>query len=161
VSAEDLELGIEVLTPTMMTHRLAEMLETASTTQKMIYETVMLNSHLAMHVVLGAAGVGKSFLLNMLYFKYTLLGYTVVKMAPTGVASRNIGGVTIHQFFGMGADGSYRYSSIALDRHFKTNRKTLLLIDECSMLSKRMIEVLNAALVMVSKIYICPYAYLR
>ncbi len=51
--------------------------------------------------VTGRAGTGKSTLLN--YFcEHT--GKAVVVLAPTGVAAINVGGQTIHSFFGFKPD---------------------------------------------------------
>lgn len=46
-------------------------------------------------VVLGAAGTGKSHLIKFIEKRYE----NTVLCAPTGLASRNIGGVTLHSFF--------------------------------------------------------------
>ncbi|HPD18603.1 MAG TPA: AAA family ATPase, partial [Candidatus Goldiibacteriota bacterium] len=51
--------------------------------------------------ITGKAGTGKSTLLN--YFKDTTKKQIVV-LAPTGVAAVNIGGQTIHSFFGFKPD---------------------------------------------------------
>lgn len=47
--------------------------------------------------ITGKAGTGKSFLLNMFQRATTK---KTIKLAPTGIAALNIGGVTIHSAFG-------------------------------------------------------------
>lgn len=49
--------------------------------------------------VTGKAGTGKSYLIK--YLKSKLQGQQVVYLAPTGIASLNIEGQTIHSFFGL------------------------------------------------------------
>jgi hypothetical protein len=50
----------------------------ATETQRQLFSTIVENSYLCMHVVLGSAGVSQSFLMDLLRLKYTLLGFTVV-----------------------------------------------------------------------------------
>lgn len=123
----------------------------ASETQKSIVRTVVSNSAYGLHVISGAAGVGKSYVLNLMYLKYTLPGYNVVKLAPTGVAAYNIGGQTIHRFFGMSNKPGV-FNAVRLDEYFRRHKKTILLIDECSMISCRLASVMNEALVTVSSV---------
>jgi hypothetical protein len=103
-----------------------------------------------MHVVLGSAGVGKSFLLDLFRLKYTLLGYTVVSLAPTGIAARNIRSQTIHRFFGIN-DEFYNYNDVTVESQVKNHlhKKTILFIDECSIISLPLLSAMNEALVMV------------
>jgi hypothetical protein len=51
--------------------------------------------------VTGGAGTGKSFLLNLIFSAMELEGKTVLRVAPTGIAARNIDGATIHRTFGL------------------------------------------------------------
>jgi len=48
-------------------------------------------------LVSGEAGTGKSVLINQIVDRYNQR--TIVKVAPTGIASLNVGGVTVHSFF--------------------------------------------------------------
>lgn len=123
---------------------------TANSTQRQIFQTIVDNSHLCMHIVLGSAGVGKSYLLDLLRYKYTIMGYTVVALAPTGISARNIGGQTIHRFFGIN-DEFMNFNPITVEDHFKNHlhKKTILLVDECSMISCALLNCMNEALVQV------------
>ncbi len=81
--------------------------------------------------ITGRAGTGKSTLLD--YFRRSTDKKAVV-LAPTGVAALNVGGETIHSFFGFGPD-------ITADKVRKTRRRNagiyreidVLIIDEISM----------------------------
>lgn len=132
-------------------------------------------------VVSGRAGSGKTFWINE-FCKRKGPHVRVAKTATTGVASLNIGGMTIHRFSGVGAaDPGHKASQIlrliretkangtGLDirkleqdfireaaanlarrvrRYGKTCRKItearIIILDECSMLSRYMYEVLSA-----------------
>ncbi len=48
-------------------------------------------------IILGTAGSGKSTFINYLVDS----GLKIIKVAPTGVSSSNIGGTTVHKFFGI------------------------------------------------------------
>lgn len=58
------------------------------------------------YLILGQSGTGKSFLLKTLKAKLQILGKKVVLTGTTGVASLNIGGITIHSWSGI-ADGHF------------------------------------------------------
>lgn len=68
------------------------------------------------------------------------------KLAPTGVASHNISGETIHRFFGM-ANRSSVPNYQTLDGYIKLYPKVILLIDEYSMISAKLLESLNEILI--------------
>jgi hypothetical protein len=130
--------------------QLSQKMLAANSNQKEIFQTVVDNSHLCMHIVLGSAGVGKSYLLDLLRLKYTVMGYTVIALAPTGIAARNIRGQTIHRFFGI-SDEFFNYNAVTVESHFKNHlhKKTILLIDKCSMISLPLLAAMNEALVLV------------
>lgn len=65
-------------------------------------------------------------------------------MAPTGVAAHNIGGETVHRFFGINNRKSVP-NFIKLDEYVKLYPKTILLIDEYSMISAKLLESINDA----------------
>lgn len=67
-------------------------------------------------------------------------------MAPTGVAAHNISGQTLHRFFGMTNQSSVPNFQL-LDEYVKLYPKLLLLIDEYSMISAEMLDVVNEALI--------------
>lgn len=96
--------------------------------------------------ITGRAGTGKSTLLR--YFKDTTRR-SVVVLAPTGVAALNIGGQTIHSFFGLKPRDFLdpdeveppRGRSVLLMRMLKT-----LVIDEVSMVRADILECLDRKL---------------
>lgn len=67
-------------------------------------------------------------------------------MAPTGVAAYNVNGITIHRFFGM-ASSSQEPNYLKLDEIVKLYPKVMLLVDEFSMISKALLNVMNDALI--------------
>lgn len=90
--------------------------------------------------VTGSAGTGKSFILAMLKQRY---GSDIVLTATTGIASNNIGGMTIHSWTQVGVF-QYTFPSIL----WKCNKANIqkckiLAIDEVSMLSAFALEYLD------------------
>lgn len=71
------------------------------------------------------------------------------KLAPTGVAAHNIAGQTLHRFFGM-SDRSQIPNFQKLDEYIKLYPKIVLLIDEYSMISARLLNSINDALVKIT-----------
>lgn len=67
-------------------------------------------------------------------------------MAPTGVAAFNVNGITIHRFFGMG-HSSQEPNYVKLDEMVKLYRKVMLLVDEFSMISNQLLNIMNDALI--------------
>lgn len=94
--------------------------------------------------VTGRAGTGKSTLLQ--YFKKTT-SKNIVVLAPTGVASVNIGGATIHSFFTFKPD-------ITVEKAWKLGGKTkkpemyknldAIVIDEISMVRADLLDCIDA-----------------
>lgn len=99
--------------------------------------------------VTGVAGTGKSFLINEIARRY---GADLT--ATTGIAALNIGGTTIHSWSGMGignmlADGiagKVLYQRWMEPVRNKILKSKLLVIDEISMLSDRMLDLLDEVL---------------
>lgn len=98
--------------------------------------------------VTGGAGSGKSYLLNFLKRNYASLGLEVT--ASTGIAAVNIGGSTIHSWAGIGlanlpiAQIIENLLSPKLARvRRKIRRARALAIDEISMISSEVFEILN------------------
>ncbi len=90
--------------------------------------------------VTGAAGVGKSYVLNACVSMFERLGKVCHVVACTGVAALNVGGVTIHKWAGV---SNFDADSRSLVRQITTRKKTLswstveiLIIDEVSMLNE-------------------------
>jgi len=98
--------------------------------------------------VSGGAGSGKSYLLNFLKRHYSNYGLEVT--ASTGIASINIKGSTIHSWAGIGLANVPLRQIIAnlespkMSRVRSRIRKTkILAIDEISMISAEVLEILN------------------
>lgn len=98
--------------------------------------------------ITGKAGTGKSVLLQY-FIKHTLKQVAVV--APTGVAALNIGGQTIHSFFGMGLevqnpDNFSQVSDMGYKKREILNGLQVLVIDEISMVSADIMDMIDAKL---------------
>jgi len=92
--------------------------------------------------ITGRAGTGKSTLLN--YFKEHT-GKKAVVLAPTGVAAVNVGGQTIHSFFGFKPD----VTPSSIRRRIKDEKKNLyrrlttIVIDEISMVRADLLDCVD------------------
>jgi len=106
--------------------------------------------------VSGGAGCGKSYLINFLKNNYSQLGLEIT--ASTGIAAVNIGGSTIHSWAGIGLANqplehilenlnSFKFSKIK-QRIRATN---CLIIDEISMISAEVLDLLNKVLQNIRK----------
>ncbi|ORE00859.1 hypothetical protein BCV72DRAFT_218371, partial [Rhizopus microsporus var. microsporus] len=98
-----------------------------------------------LYFVFGAAGTGKSFLLKVLSAFFEQQGVKSVVLAPTGVASYTAGGQTIHRFFGLTLNEDI-YNPTRLEDFFKSHERTVLMIDEVSMVSAALLERLSRCL---------------
>ncbi len=92
--------------------------------------------------ITGRAGTGKSTLLN--YFQRTTAKRHVV-LAPTGVAAINVGGQTIHSFFGFGPDVTEKsvkkIKSISSRNIYK--KIDTIIIDEISMVRADLLDCIE------------------
>jgi ATP-dependent DNA helicase PIF1 len=92
--------------------------------------------------ITGRAGTGKSTLLN--YFKKHTKKKAVI-LAPTGVAAINVGGQTIHSFFGFKPD----VTLAAVTKKIRDNKKNLykkvdvIVIDEISMVRADLLDCVD------------------
>ena len=104
----------------------------------------------------GVAGCGKSYLINFLKNNYSQLGLEIT--ASTGISAVNVGGATIHSWAGIGLANqpldhilenlnSFKFSKIK-QRIKATN---CLIIDEISMISAEVFDLLNQVLQKVRK----------
>lgn len=99
--------------------------------------------------ITGAAGTGKSHVLKYVIQELKKRQSRFGVAAPTGVAAINVGGSTLHSFFGIGL-GTGSISSVI--KKVRKNKEALkrisgtdiLCIDECSMLSSDLLETLDA-----------------
>ena len=100
----------------------------------------------------GAAGTGKSLLLRTIYHQLTFkAGKRVYVIAPTGIAALNVGGMTIHEFLGIGAQLPTRDELLDMVIHNRNNVKRVrltdvIILDEMSMVSAQMFGLLKMAL---------------
>ncbi len=98
----------------------------------------------------GGAGVGKSYLTNILITDYRKDGKQVVALGSTGVSAVNVGGYTVHSFFAFGISSNFEELS-KHDRYIKSRLKELkkilkatdlIVIDEISMVSCDMLDMI-------------------
>ena len=85
----------------------------------------------------GAAGTGKTYLLNKFIRRARADGRSVAVTATTGLAATHLGGATIHAWAGIGVrdaiDGMF-YNKLSKQRVDLIERADVLIIDEISML---------------------------
>lgn len=102
-------------------------------------------------LILGQSGTGKSYLITKIREKFKNSGKCIAVTGTTGVASLNIGGVTIHSWSGIG-DGRFSneklHTKILHDEHFvkykhNIQKTDILIIDELSMLSLKLFNQLE------------------
>ena len=97
--------------------------------------------------ITGRAGTGKSTLLT--YLREEVLKDNFVVVAPTGVAAINVGGSTIHKFFGFLPDITFQHIESAeyhpRSQKIMKNLKTLI-IDEISMVRADLLDCVDKAL---------------
>lgn len=98
--------------------------------------------------VTGSAGTGKSFLLNFIKRHYSNFGLHIT--ASTGIAAVNIGGSTIHSWSGIGLANlpipqiiKNLFSAKSSKIRRKIQRAQILAIDEISMISSELFEILD------------------
>lgn len=73
----------------------------------MIFDTIVDNRPCTGPIAIyGAAGTGKRYLLKALYNDFLLSGVHPVILAPTGIATFSVYGISIHRFFGRNPNGS-------------------------------------------------------
>ncbi len=97
--------------------------------------------------ITGRAGTGKSTLLT--YLREEVLHDNYVVVAPTGVAAINVGGSTIHKFFGFLPDITFQH--IESPEYHPRNQKIMknlrtLIIDEISMVRADLLDCVDKAL---------------
>ncbi len=92
----------------------------------------------------GGAGTGKSTFIK--YLKKNLkkdTGKNWVVLSPTGIAAVNVGGQTIHSFFGLKGDIYEKRDLEKIDANPVAKHTDLIIIDEISMVSSWMMDIIN------------------
>ena len=87
----------------------------------------------------GGAGVGKSYLTKQLINNYS---GNLITLAPTGISAVNIGGQTIHSFFEFSRNIS-KLNKISFLKKKLLRKTDLIIIDEISMVSKKLFNAIN------------------
>ena len=102
-------------------------------------------------LILGEAGTGKTFLLKHIVNELSNLGKNVVVCAPTGMASLNIDGITIHRAFGFRSEVQINTvrSSFKTRTSGVVSKADVIVIDEVSMVR---MDLFDAIIVSVRKI---------
>ena len=92
-------------------------------------------------IISGSAGTGKSTFIE-LFQEYTRKSYGL--FAPTGVASLNIGGVTLHSFFGLSIGIADKFDFNRSDEKREIiNKLDVFIIDEISMVRSDVIDAID------------------
>ncbi len=97
----------------------------------------------------GAAGSGKTFLLNKFISRARAAGKSVAVTATTGLAATHLGGNTIHAWSGMGVHDElspYMIGSLSKGRLDNLTKAQILIIDEISMLHDFRLDMLDTLL---------------
>lgn len=111
----------------------------------------------------GPAGSGKSFVVDVVRGRMEAMGKSVAVTAMTGTAAKRIGGVTLHGWAGIGigdrdAEEYCRMASRPFSKAGKRIRTaSLLILDECSMMSVRLFELLDKVMRRVRKAPDVPF----
>lgn len=97
--------------------------------------------------ITGKAGTGKSYLLEF-FVKHSRKNVAVI--APTGVAALNVGGQTIHSFFGLDIDvqnlNEIKHKGVYGKRKVILEKLDTLVIDEASMVRVDLIDAIDLKL---------------
>ena len=119
--------------------------------QEAIMERILAGGNVC---VTGSGGVGKSCLLREVESRIEHAFVT----ASTGIAAINVGGCTLHAFFGLGGFSEYNEDKLLATciRDPKTKRRveqcTVLIIDEVSMISAKFLDLVDFLLRSVKQV---------
>lgn len=96
----------------------------------------------------GSGGCGKSFFIKEIKANCLLRNINIVLTAATGVAALNIGGTTVHRFFGIGLGKGDIMNIIGLVKNKPTIvreiiKTEILVIDEISMVSSELLTIID------------------
>lgn len=117
-----------------------------SSQQKQVIITIEAGQNV---LITGGAGTGKSYLLQYLKRHYSKYGLAIT--ASTGIAAVNVGGATIHSWAGIGLANmpveqiiNNLFSAKFAKLRRKIKQTNILAIDEISMISAELLEILDA-----------------
>lgn len=105
---------------------------------------ILLSGHNAF--ITGAAGAGKTYLLNEFMTRAKRAGKRVARTASTGIAATLISGNTIHSWSGVGMRDSLNrwfFDDLPKSRRATIERADILVIDEISMLKDWYLDLVN------------------
>ncbi|HJQ08866.1 MAG TPA: HRDC domain-containing protein [Candidatus Saccharimonadales bacterium] len=97
----------------------------------------------------GAAGTGKTYVLNKFIRRAKKRGLHVAVTAPTGLAATHLNGTTIHAWSGIGVHDyfdKHAVSKLGKQRRELINRADVLVIDEISMLHDFRLDMVDQVL---------------
>src|SRR5688572_6560060 len=100
----------------------------------------------------GAAGTGKTYVLNKFIKRAKRAGKSVAVTATTGLAATHLNGTTIHAWSGIGVDDSldkYASAKLGKSRRELIKKADILVIDEISMLHDFRLDMVDEILRMV------------
>ena len=121
--------------------------------QSIIFETVLKDS-IGMHIISGTPRSGKSFLIRYLSYHFISTNKTVLITASTGTAATRLSSIasTVHYQFKIPV-GKYKYPSTIFEtdeRHFAIKEADAIIIDEFSMLTCNIFNMIVRQLVNVT-----------
>lgn len=111
--------------------------------QKEFFDKAMMGENL---FITGAAGTGKTFLVNAIVDEFEKKGKRVIKVAPTGVAARSIGGYTIHHQFHVDVK-EHKVQEKYEKKNDWIKTTDLIVIDEISMVSFLLFNTISRQIV--------------
>lgn len=100
----------------------------------------------------GAAGTGKTYVLNKFIGRAKRAGKSVAVTATTGLAATHLNGTTIHAWSGIGVHDSldkYAAAKLGKTRHDIIKKADILVIDEISMLHDFRLDMVDEILRMI------------
>lgn len=114
----------------------------------------------------GSAGVGKSFLLKVLFDFCESEGINISKTSSTGISALNIGGTTIHSWLGIGTaeeHPDYLLEKIEQKKHVLSRARAakILILDEVSMISEMLLNKIDYILRKIRKNESKPFGGLQ
>ena len=134
---------------------LINMIRTFNDKQKMIYENIIdrLKGGVQLKAFIsGKAGTGKTFLINALKNYFIANSIPFIVCASTGIAASILNGKTVHSAFGLftkkneNCEDVYCSLDIAKENGYAISFAKIIIIDEVTMISSKVLESLNNGL---------------